>query len=114
MLTESRKLADMESFNIGTRVTETRKSKQSRKRENRRDRAMSLTDSEQSKAQDVHKTPNIPFNPSWGKAPQRRHTPKWDYHQGRRLRLMYARITASDSELKTDSDTASYSDTFTW
>lgn len=126
LITTPRPQSDQAAANIGTRPQESRKSKQSMKRELRRQRSQGKIntnmDSESFELYDVEdKGLKKPFNPLWGKDfLQPKLSPKWDHNQAKRywqMSQLYASSekvenVKSDTDLRTEelSDTMAYSD----
>lgn len=126
LITPPRYGPDTTPSNVGVRKQESRKSKQSKKRELRRlrsqgkyENATDCTTPVMSETEE--KGLKKPFNPLWGKNfVQPKLLPKWDHNQARRYRQMAqlhafsvsgARVM-SDTDIKTDefSDTLEFSD----
>ncbi|XP_053392894.1 uncharacterized protein LOC123564275 [Mercenaria mercenaria] len=128
LITNPRPQPDQTASNVGVRTQESRKSKQSMKRELRRQRSQGKAEFENQVGINVTSLPDLedkgmkkPFNPLWGKDfTQPKLTPKWDHNQAKRywqMSQLYATSARaervkSDTDLRTEelSDTMAFSD----
>ena len=109
-ITASKTMSSLEA-NIGTRTYQSKKSKRSLKRKERRERNADPEKKSSKKSPLVAEESSkgtIPFNPMWTKMPQSRNTRKWGYPEAKRHNLIaskMAEFARRDNQSKSDTDT---------